>query len=247
MSQQIKLQAIVLNKVDYKDNDRVLTLFSAQKGRVTVSCKGVKKQNSKLRAASEVFAFGTYILAETRGRYTVTGYDSVDSFHELREDFDRLSFGAMLLKICEKAIAPDEADLELFTLLINSLHKMWQKEISPKYTLAVFLLKFCSLFGYQPELEKCIRCGASDELVCLSASLGGITCLNCNDNEHIVITGGCLYYMRKIYSVGFDEAFIYKPTEKQIKELCNASCYYTAYFFDEKIKIMDYINKYQLI
>ena len=61
MGEQIKIQAIVLNKVDYKDNDRVLTLFSPQKGRVTVSCKGVKKQNSKLRAGSELFAFGTYI------------------------------------------------------------------------------------------------------------------------------------------------------------------------------------------
>lgn len=247
MGEQVKIQAIVLNKVDFKDNDRILTLFSPQQGRVTVSCKGVKKQNSKLRAASELFAFGTYILTESHGRYTVTGYDSIDSFHELREDFDRLSLAVMLLKICEKAIAPDEGDMELFSLLINSLHKLREKGIDSGYAISVFLLKFCSIFGYQPDLNECVKCGKKEDLVCLSPESGGVTCLDCNNSEHTVITGGCLYYMRKICEGGFDEAYLYKPTEKQIKELYRVSCYYTAYFFDEKIKIMDYINKYQLV
>lgn len=244
MGEQLKIQAIVLNKVDYKDNDRILTLFSAQQGKVTVSVKGVKKQNSKLRAGSEVFAFGTYILTETRGRYTVTGYDSIDSFHELREDFDRLSFAAMLLKICEKAISENESDVELFSLLLESLHKL-RENIPLAYTVSVFLMKFCNLFGYQPELNKCVGCGRKDELICLSAEAGGVTCINCNNCEHLVITGGCLYYLRKICSD--EDPYLYKPTEKQIKELYHVSCYYTAHFFDEKIKIMDYINKYQLV
>ncbi len=244
MGEQLKIQAIVLNKVDFKDNDRILTLFSPVKGKVTVSVKGVKKQNSKLRAGSEVFAFGTYILTETRGRYTVTGYDSIDSFHELREDFDRLSFAAMLLKITEKAVSENEGDVELFSLLIDSLHKL-RGDFPLAYTVAVFLMKFCSIFGYQPELNKCVGCGCEEDLVCLSPQAGGVACLKCNNCEHIVITGGCLYYLRKIYSG--DDPFIYKPTEKQIKELYRTACYYTAYFFDEKIKIMDYINKYQLV
>lgn len=247
MGEQIKIQAIVLNKVDYKDNDRVLTLFSPQKGRVTVSCKGVKKQNSKLRAGSELFAFGTYILSETRGRYTVTGYDSIDSFHELREDFDRLSLSVLLLKISEKAIAPDEGDNELFSLLINSLHKLRDKNIDAGFTVSVFLLRFCSVFGYQPDLSECVKCGKKEDLVCLSPASGGVACLNCNDTEHTVITGGCLYYMRKICEGDYEDAFLYTPTEKQVKELYRVSCYYTAYFFDEKIRIMDYISKYNLV
>lgn len=247
MGQQTKIQGIVLNKVDYKDNDRILTLFSAQQGKVTVSCKGVKKQNSKLRAASEVFAFGTYILAESGGRYTVTGFDSIDSFHELRRDFDRLSLGVMLLKICEKAIAPDKEDVQLFSLLINSMHKLRDTNVHPAYTASVFLFKFCCLFGYQPQLEACVKCSNTKELFYLSAQAGGILCKNCNQEQHIAITGGCLRYIKEICFSEFDETFLFKPTQKQLKELYNVACCYTAYFFDEKLKIMDYINKYQLV
>lgn len=247
MGQQIKIQGIVLNKVDYKDNDRVLTLFSAQKGKITVSCKGVKKQNSKLRASSEVFAFGTYILAESHNRYTVTGFDSVDSFFELRDDFDRLSLGVMLLKICEKAIAPDEENIELFSLLINSLHKLRDTNVHPAYTSSVFLFKFCCLNGYQPQLDACVKCSSANELLYLSAQAGGILCKNCNQEDHMAITGGCLKYIKEICFFDFDDAFLFKPTIKQLKELYRVACYYTAYFFDERIKIMDYINKYQLV
>lgn len=247
MGEQIKTQAIVLNKVDFKDNDRVLTLFSAQNGKVTASCKGVKKQNSKLRPSSEVFAFGTYILAESKGRYTVTGYDSIDSFFELRDDFDRLTLGVLFLKICEKSISQGESNYELFSLLINCLHKLREPSVAPGFVASVFLLKYACIMGYQPEIVNCAKCSNNSDLLFFSASAGGVLCKNCNDAEHIAITGGCLKYIQKICYGDFEDVFLFSPTPKQIKELFLASSYYTAYFFDEKLKIMDYINKYQIV
>ena len=247
MGEQIKTQAIVLNKVDFKDNDRVLTLFSAQYGKMTVSCKGVKKQNSKLRASSEIFAFGNYVLAESKGRYTVTGYDAVDSFFELRSDFDKLTLGVLFLKIAEKSIARNEADVELFSLLINCLHKLRQPEINQGFVASVFLFKYACIMGYQPEIVNCAKCSNNSDLLFFSASAGGVLCKNCNDMEHVAITGGCLKYIQKICYGEFEDIFLFKPTQKQIKELFMASSYYVAYLFDEKLKIMDYINKYQIV
>lgn len=247
MGEQIKTQAIVLNKVDFKDNDRVLTLFSAQNGKITASCKGVKKQNSKLRASSEVFAFGTYILAESKGRYTVTGYDSIDSFFELRDDFDRLTLGVLFLKICEKSISQGESNYELFSLLINCLHKLREHSVAPGFVASVFLLKYACIMGYQPEIVNCAKCLNNSDLLFFSASAGGVLCKNCNDIEHVAITGGCLKYIQKICYGEFEDVFLFTPSHKQIKELFLASSYYTAYFFDEKLKIMDYINKYQIV
>jgi len=247
MGEPIKIQAIVLNKVDFKDNDRVLTLFSPQLGKVTASAKGVKKQSSKLRASSEIFAFGTYILTETRGKYIVTSFDLIESFYELREDFDRLSVGTLLLKMCEKAVQQNEPNGEMFVLLINCLDRLRDKNIAVGLTVAVFMLKFCTLFGYMPEFEKCIGCGKREGLICLSPQAGGVTCADCNDFDHIVVSGGCLFYMRKICSGQLDEVFKIKPSQVQARELFRVTCFYTAYFFDEKIRLMDYIEKYQLI
>ena len=67
---EIKTEAIVLQSIDYKDNDKLLTLFSPTLGRITAGAKGVKKQKAKLSFAAQPFCFAEYVLAEKGGRYT---------------------------------------------------------------------------------------------------------------------------------------------------------------------------------
>lgn len=245
MGEPLKIQAVVLKKTDYRDNDRILTLLSPEKGKLTVSVKGVKKQNSKLRAGSELFAFGNYILTETHGRYTVTGYDSIEPFHELRDDFDRLSAGALLLKVADAAAAEDSEEPFLFTLLLRCLDKLREHDIPAGLTVSVFMLRLCGLLGYEPRLDKCL-CG-SEEAVAVSPEMGGAVCRECTDREHIPVSGACIFYMRKISDEDIEKVFVLKPSEKQLKELYRVSCEYTAYFFDERLQIMDYISKYDLV
>lgn len=247
MGQSIKVHGIVLNKTDYRDNDRILTLFSPEMGKLTVSAKGVKKQNSKLRAGSELFAFGAYVLNETKGRYTVTAYDSVEPFVELRDDFDRLAFGTLMLKITDETALHGEEEPELFSLLVRSLDKLREENIPPSFTASVFLLRLCTLTGYEPVLDRCVSCGEKNELLFLSPALGGTVCKTCTNSEHFAVSGACLYSFRRIISSDFDDVFLFKPTESQRKELFRAAAAYTSYFFDEKIKILDYISKYNLI
>ena len=61
---EVKVNALVIKAVDYKDNDRILTLYSLEKGKITAGIKGVKKAGAKLKFASEPFCFAEYILAE---------------------------------------------------------------------------------------------------------------------------------------------------------------------------------------
>lgn len=247
MGQSIKVHGIVLNKTDYRDNDRILTLFSPEMGKLTVLAKGVKKQNSKLRAGSELFAFGAYVLNETKGRFTVTAYDSIDPFHELRDGFDRLAFGTLMLKVTDKTAVCGEEDPELFALLIRSLDKLRENSISPAYAASVFLLRLCSLAGYEPILDRCVSCGEKNGLIFLSPALGGTVCGACTDNAHFAFSGACLYSFKRIISSDFEDVFLFKPTEAQKKELFRNVAAYAAYFFDEKVKILDYISKYNLI
>ena len=61
---EIKTEAIVLQAIDYKDNDKLLTLFSPSLGRITAGIRGVKKPTAKLAFSAQPFCFAEYILAE---------------------------------------------------------------------------------------------------------------------------------------------------------------------------------------
>ncbi|MBO5328139.1 MAG: DNA repair protein RecO, partial [Clostridia bacterium] len=86
---EVKTEAIVLKAVDYKDNDKLLTLFSPTLGKITAGARGVKKPTAKLAFATQPFCFAEYVLAEKGGRYTVTSAYLHESFFALREDVTR--------------------------------------------------------------------------------------------------------------------------------------------------------------
>jgi DNA repair protein RecO (recombination protein O) len=64
---EIKTEAIVLQSIDYKDNDKLLTLFSPSLGKLTAGIRGVKKPTAKLSFAAQPFCFAEYVLAEKGG------------------------------------------------------------------------------------------------------------------------------------------------------------------------------------
>ena len=75
---EIIVNAIVLKTVDYKDNDKILTLYSLEKGIITAGIKGVKKSGAKLKFASEPFAFCEYVLAQKGDKYNQIIRDDIE-------------------------------------------------------------------------------------------------------------------------------------------------------------------------
>lgn len=90
---QTEHTAIVLRAVNYRDNDRMLTLFSPTKGRIEALARGCRKPRSPLLNAAELFALGDFELYTKNGRATVTSFNAIETFYPLRQDYDRLTAG----------------------------------------------------------------------------------------------------------------------------------------------------------
>jgi hypothetical protein len=69
-----KVNGITLRTVNYKDSDRILTLFTLEKGKITANARGVRKANAKMKQVAEPFCFAETILAEKSGRTVKKDY-----------------------------------------------------------------------------------------------------------------------------------------------------------------------------
>jgi len=65
------LNAITLKTADYGENDKMLTLFSLEKGIVCVGAKGVKRDKARLKFTAEPFCFSEFVITEKSGRKTL--------------------------------------------------------------------------------------------------------------------------------------------------------------------------------
>ncbi len=118
---EIKTDAIVLQSIDYKDNDKLLTLFSPALGKITAGIRGVKKPKAKLAFSAQPFCFAEYILAEKGGRYTVTGASLHESFFALRLDIERFYAACAMAEVSRAILMENEEYEALFVGFIEGL------------------------------------------------------------------------------------------------------------------------------
>ena len=156
---EIKTEAIVLQSIDYKDNDKLLTLFSPSLGRITVGARGVKKPKAKLSFAAQPFCFAEYVLAEKGGRYTLTGAYLHESFFSLRYDIVRFYAACALTEISLAILYENENYESLFIGLIEALKSLALSEDDSAEAVVAFGLIALRESGYPIDLGFLEECG----------------------------------------------------------------------------------------
>lgn len=175
-----KCDALVLRATDYKDNDKILTLFAAGKGKMTASCRGVKKAAAKLKFAAQPFCFAEYVFAERGGRYTVTSAFLHDGFYALREDIRKFYAAAAVLEVCDLLLPEGMQSDGLFLSAVHTLGRMCETDESA--SLLEFLLSALSFAGYTLRLDGCLHCGRDiPERGYFDFATGGFYCAACSD------------------------------------------------------------------
>ena len=84
-----KARGIVLGGVNFGESDKILKIFTLEKGVVSAKIKGVKKAGAKLKFASEPFCLVEFIFSVSSGRRTIIGASLIDSFYPVREDIEK--------------------------------------------------------------------------------------------------------------------------------------------------------------
>ena len=78
------LNGIVLSYSDYRDNDRILTLLTIEKGRVDCKVRNCRKPTAPFLACSQLFVYGEYTIFTTKQRTTLNEkYSVLNCFKEV--------------------------------------------------------------------------------------------------------------------------------------------------------------------
>lgn len=155
----IKVNAILLKSVDYRDNDKMITLYSLERGLIGACVRGAKKAGSKLGFCTQPFCFAEYVLNEKNDRMTVTGATELESFYKIRLDLHSFYSGACILEFLLKFTEADSPDEKTFFLAADCLKQLNFGDRVPERVLVDFLYKQTELSGYALGEAACSVCG----------------------------------------------------------------------------------------
>ena len=157
----ITTKALVLREVDYKESDKILTLFTQGQGKLTASARGCRRKGSAIAAGCQLLAWSEMVLYDYQGRWSVKEAAAERLFQGVRDDIARLALGCYFAEAAELLAVEGEENPELLSLILNSLHALDKMPEKPlPLVKAAFEWKAMALAGYEPLIDGCDVCGA---------------------------------------------------------------------------------------
>ena len=219
-----KTDALVLRASDYGENDKIVTLFSLQYGKISAALKGVKKAGAKLKFAAQPFCFAEYVLVKKGERNTVTSASLTDGFYPLREDIGKFYAAACVTGLCDAVLYGGIVNEELFLYAVNALREMCEGDEGE--ALCAFFLKTLELSGYMIALDACGSCGGPlGDKIWFDIRQGCFYCAECARGARA--SEGTLHFLRKCAGMPFEEEKIAPDSKKRALKLLH------AYFCDK--------------
>ncbi len=192
-----KSEAVVLRSIRFGEADRVLHLYTLDRGRVGAIAKGIRRTKSRFGGRLEPLSHVELLLHQGSGELgTVTGVDLIHAHDATRADQYRLNAGlvgaeAMLRLFSEQEGNPRAFEaLTKFLDLLDELPSRAPKRPALDPLVLSFQLKLLWVAGYLPHLTSCAECGAEEELVGYSPKAGGAVCRACADGALRLSSGG---------------------------------------------------------
>jgi DNA repair protein RecO (recombination protein O) len=193
--------AIVLRTYRLGEADRIVVLMTAGRGKVRAVAKGVRKTKSRFGGRLEPASHVSLLLYEGRELDIVSQAEAIDHFRGIREHMSAMRDALAVLEAVDQVAQEGEADRRLFAMLLGALRTLSERP-SP-LIVAGFYWKLLALDGAAPLLDRCVRCGATGELldvVALDTLEGGVLCRRClpTAGGRQAISPGALDLVRRV-------------------------------------------------
>lgn len=228
MTEEKTYECLCLRSIDYKENDKLITLYAFGKGKISATVRGVKKAKAKLKYSSSLLCFAKYYFTVKNGYYNVIGCDLIDSFFNIWQDVDKYYLSLCSLEILEKIADDREIADSVAVLTINFLKDICYKNTSPYKLFLIYLHNITNILGYELFATSCAKCQEEIfENAYYSKAKGCVYCEDCSDSSSIKLNDESLHLLQNLQK------------NQQIED-------YSASIFVQSIKIMAYFLQFNL-
>ena len=180
----ISVEGIVISNTPFKENSKIINIFTKDMGIIGCIAKGCKSLKSKLRLPSEKFAYGTFhMYYKENGLSTLIDGDIKDYFINIKSDIVKVSYLTYIVELSTNAYKESLSD-EIYPLMESAILKI-EEGYNPRIITNILELQYLNYLGINLDLDDCVKCG-SKKVVTLSLSKGGYICAKDRTNEPII-------------------------------------------------------------
>lgn len=246
---QTATDALVLRERKLDEQDRLLTLLSAEQGIITAYDKGAGRMKGSMAGATELLCYSHFVLFQNRERCFADRAEANTLFFGIRGNLEKLTLATYFAQLCCELIPENEPAAEELRLMLNTLYYLEQGKLPPLQLKAILELRLLTLTGYMPDLIACRECGGlpEDGAVLFDPMGGSVCCPACAPQGAvglIPLPPGVFAAMRHIIYCDFEKLFGFKLGEESLPLLADAV---ERYLLCQVERILPALNFYKTI
>ena len=140
-----RVKGIVVKTIDYKEADKLASIFTLERGLISAKFTGVKREKAKLKSFTQPFVFADFILNKNGNLRTVTSASLIDNFSGILAAYDKTICGYIVLDMIRSILPSEKEEPDIFLLTLSALKNIEEKD--PKLATIDFVLKFIDFAG----------------------------------------------------------------------------------------------------
>ncbi|GEM_PF-3252902 len=142
-------EAIIIGKQNYREHDRLFTVYTRECGKRTFLAQGSRKILSKLSPHLELVHHIRALSAQGKVFDRLTIVDTLCSHEYIKQDLEKLALALFCFDVISVCVKEYERDEELFLLMVSFLSRLESEPIKNGFYLTqIFLIKFFIHLGH---------------------------------------------------------------------------------------------------
>ncbi len=242
-----KTEAIIIGTMNLGEADKVVTFFSLDRGKLRGIARNARKSFRRFGAGLELFTHCRLHLYEREHQelLRIESADIVSQHFEIAGDLSRTAAGSVILELVREIAPEGERNSQAFLVLAHILHLL-NEGGDPLFLLRLFEIRFLSLLGFQPRLDKCLSCGCpADRPMVFFGLKGGVLCPDCiasSGEERIRLSPGAIGFYYQALRMDLDKLTRLKPSTDILRELDQAFSSHTLHILGKRLRSMNFLR-----
>jgi len=242
-----RLEAVVLRHADWGEADRLLTLYTRERGKVRAIAKGARKIKSRKAGHLEPFTRVNLQLARGRDLLIVTQADTINAYQPLREDLVKTGYASYLIELLDCFTYEEESEnYSIFCLLTETFSRI-ASEADPWLAIRYYEVRLLDHLGFRPQLFECANCREEIQAVdqFFSAAQGGVLCPRCGVSLSGVweVSVEALKYLRHFQRSSYANAQRARPSPQVRNEVEMLMQRYFTYLLERELNTPGFIRQ----
>jgi DNA repair protein RecO (recombination protein O) len=169
-----KTRAVIINRLNLGESDRILTLFSLEYGKIKAICKGARRTKSKFSGHTELFSLSDFVISKGKSLDIINDISLEKNFFSDKPVMEKVKTIYYFSEILNNLLPDETPSREIFELTIYSLDNI--DMIDEHLILLIFVARLLKILGIYPNLSSCVKCGEkpNPNVIYFSNNAGGI-------------------------------------------------------------------------